>query len=132
MTDLLWYPAKSQVLALVSPYQQERQHPPKLSLYAKFNDNTMNSIVEGESREMNRESEDTPTTQWSVERATSLLAGSVVLFSLGMARVHSNRWRFLTAFVGANLLMNAAIGWCPTSLALRRLGLPTAAQCARR
>jgi hypothetical protein len=92
----------------------------------------MNSIIEGERSKMDRDTEDTPITQWSVERATSLLAGSVVLFSLGMARVHSNRWHFLTAFVGANLLMNAVIGWCPTSLALRRLGLPTAAQCARR
>ncbi|MHB8190540.1 MAG: YgaP family membrane protein [Ferrimicrobium sp.] len=81
---------------------------------------------------MYKESEGTSTSQWPVERATNLLAGSIVLFSLGMARVHSNRWRFLTAFVGTNLLMNAAIGWCPASLALRRLGLPTAAQCARR
>ncbi len=118
---------------LVLSQTRSSSHVPRLVPYAGFNSNTVNSSVEGTNPAMNsEESKGALTTQWSVERTTSLLAGSIVLFSLGMAKVHSNRWRFLTGFVGVNLLMNAVIGWCPTSLALRRLGLPTAAQCARR
>ncbi|WP_407685352.1 YgaP-like transmembrane domain [Mycobacterium sp. HUMS_1102779] len=34
----------------------------------------------------------------------------------------------LTGFVGVNLLLDTAVGWCPTSLPLHRLGVPTAAE----
>ena len=34
----------------------------------------------------------------------------------------------LTGFVGANLLLDAAVGWCPTSLLLHRVGILTAAE----
>lgn len=67
---------------------------------------------------------------WTLERAIHLLAGSVVLVTLGLGREHSARWRILTGFVGANLLLDAAVGWCPTSVLLHRLGLPTAAERA--
>lgn len=72
------------------------------------------------------------STNWPIERATGLLAGTIILLSLGMGRLHSGRWRILTAFVGSNLLLNAIAGWCPASLIMKRLGVPTAAQCSRR
>lgn len=61
---------------------------------------------------------------WSVERAVPLMAGSVVLASLALGRSVSPKWRGLTAFAGGNLVMYSAVGWCPVSLALERLGLP--------
>ncbi|MDD4865909.1 MAG: DUF2892 domain-containing protein [Mycobacterium sp.] len=67
---------------------------------------------------------------WTLERVLSLLAGSVVLTSLLLGRENSRRWRVLTAFVGLNLLLDAAVGWCPTSLLLYRVGVRTAAERA--
>jgi hypothetical protein len=51
----------------------------------------------------------------------------VVLATLTLGR-QDPRWRILTGFVGANLLLNAAMGWCPVSVVLHRLGISTAAE----
>ena len=64
---------------------------------------------------------------WPLERVVSLMAGVVVLATLALGRRHP-RWRILTGFAGANLLLNAAVGWCPTSVVLHRLGISTAAE----
>ncbi|WP_308012258.1 YgaP family membrane protein [Mycobacterium intracellulare] len=69
---------------------------------------------------------------WTLERTLHLIAGSVVLVTLTLGRVRSKRWRILTGFVGANLLLDAAVGWCPTSVLLHRLGIPTTAERALR
>ncbi|OCB23464.1 hypothetical protein A5689_15640 [Mycobacterium intracellulare subsp. yongonense] len=68
---------------------------------------------------------------WTLERIVSLMAGGMVVTTLALAREHSSRWRILTGFVGANLLLNAAVGWCPTSALLHRLGVSTAAERAQ-
>lgn len=67
---------------------------------------------------------------WTIERLVSLMAGGMILFTLTLGRTRSPRWRLLTGFVGANLLLDAAVGWCPTSLVLHRLGIRTAAERA--
>ncbi len=67
---------------------------------------------------------------WTIERVVSLMAGSMILATLTLGHTRSPRWRILTGFVGANLLLDAAVGWCPTSLLLHRLGVPTAAERA--
>jgi DUF2892 family protein len=67
---------------------------------------------------------------WSLERVVSLMAGIVVLATLILGRQHSDRWRLLIGFVGANLALNAAVGWCPMSVVLHRLGVSTAAERA--
>jgi hypothetical protein len=64
--------------------------------------------------------------RWHVDRVVGLLAGTFILVSLGLARVHHRRWRLMTAFIGGNLILQAVAGWCPASLALRRLGVPDA------
>ncbi|BCO35382.1 DUF2892 domain-containing protein [Mycobacterium heckeshornense] len=61
---------------------------------------------------------------WPLERVVNLLAGLMVVVSLALGRKHSARWRILTGVVGANLMFNAMIGWCPGSLLLHRLGVP--------
>lgn len=71
---------------------------------------------------------------WPLERVISALAGGVVLGTLALGRFSNPRWRLMTAFVGVNLLSNAVLGWCPSSLVLHRLGIKTAAEsggCAR-
>ena len=59
----------------------------------------------------------------SIERAVPALAGTMILASLAAGSVHNRRWHALTAFVGGNLLLYSAVGWCPSSLAMRRLGM---------
>lgn len=74
---------------------------------------------------------DMPKLQgWTIERVVSLMAGTVVLTSLALGRERSRRWRLLTGFVGANLIMDASVGWCPSSVVLHHLGVPTATERA--
>ncbi len=64
---------------------------------------------------------------WSLERALFAIAGTVTVATLGLGR-RSPRWRLATGAVGANLILYALTGWCPTSLLLRRAGLRPAAE----
>jgi hypothetical protein len=54
-----------------------------------------------------------PATQagWRIEAAVRAIAGALVLASLLLSLV-DNRWLWLTAFVGANLLQSGITGWC--------------------
>lgn len=61
---------------------------------------------------------------WTVERAVPLLAGTIVLVSLALAVAFSAWWLLMTAFVAMNLVFYSAVGWCPASLLMHRLGLP--------
>ncbi|MBS9534682.1 DUF2892 domain-containing protein [Mycobacterium sp. M1] len=65
---------------------------------------------------------------WPIERITGLVAGVVVLLTLGLGRLHTGRWRVMTGWVGVNLVLNAMVGWCPLSVVLRRAGIPLAAE----
>ena len=62
--------------------------------------------------------------RWTVDRAISLLAGSFILMSLALGRFHHRRWRLMTALIGDNMVLRSVVGWCPSSLALRKLGVP--------
>ena len=55
--------------------------------------------------------------------ALRLLAGGMVLLSLGLTVWVDGRFVWLTAFVGANLLQSAFTGWCPAIWAFRKIGL---------
>lgn len=70
----------------------------------------------------------TTAPTWTVERAVPLLAGLMILASLALAASVSTWWLLLTAFVALNLLLFAAVGWCPASLLMHRLGLPRRAE----
>ncbi|SDC93697.1 YgaP family membrane protein [Rhodococcus tukisamuensis] len=61
---------------------------------------------------------------WTIERVVPLLGGTVVLLSAALVLAFSAWWLILTAFVAANLLLYSAVGWCPMSLLLQRLGIP--------
>lgn len=61
---------------------------------------------------------------WPIPRIVPLLAGTFVLISILLAAVFSPWWLIFTGFVGANLLLYSAVGWCPVTLLLRQLGVP--------
>lgn len=62
----------------------------------------------------------------TVERAVRLLAGVIVLLSLGLSYYFSHYWLWLTAFVGLNLLQSAFTNWCPAMAIFRAMGLKNA------
>lgn len=63
------------------------------------------------------------TAGWPLERAVILLAGAATLATLGLGRAYDPRWRILTGVIGGNLVLQAAVGWCPASVGLHMLGL---------
>ncbi|WP_280267297.1 YgaP-like transmembrane domain [Nocardia wallacei] len=63
---------------------------------------------------------------WTIARLVPALAGTLVLLSVLLSVIVSPWWLILTALVGANLLLYSALGWCPATLAMRRLGLSDA------
>jgi len=67
---------------------------------------------------------------WTIERVVDLMAGGVVVATLILGCERSKRWRLLTGFVGVNLIMDGVVGWCPSSVVLHHLGVPTAAERA--
>jgi hypothetical protein len=59
----------------------------------------------------------------TVEKSVRLLAGVMVLASLGLAHYISPYWYLLTAFVGLNLFQSAFTNWCPAMSIFRAMGL---------
>jgi len=66
----------------------------------------------------------------NIERTLRLMAGTVVLASVGLTLLHSQYWLILTAFVGFNLFQSGITNWCPAMLILKRLGLPSCGEAA--
>jgi H+/gluconate symporter-like permease len=58
-----------------------------------------------------------------VERWLRLIAGTLILASLGLGHVHSAYWYLFTAFVGLNLLQSGLTNWCLMMNILRALGV---------
>ncbi|HEY6562342.1 MAG TPA: DUF2892 domain-containing protein [Polyangiaceae bacterium] len=63
-----------------------------------------------------------------IERYVRLVAGSLVLISVGLTYFVSPWFWLLTAFVGANLLQSAFTNWCPLISVLRALHVPACDQ----
>lgn len=59
----------------------------------------------------------------TLENAIRVMAGTMVLLSLTLSRLHSEYWLLLTAFVGVNLIQSAFTGFCPAENILRGLGV---------
>ncbi len=65
----------------------------------------------------------------TVERATRILAGVMILLSLGLAQVTGQinlgqmSWLWFTAFIGLNLLQSGFTGFCPPEFVFKKLGL---------
>ena len=59
----------------------------------------------------------------TMERYIRIIAGTLVLASLGLGTWVSHNWYWFTAFVGANLLQSGFTRWCLMEDILRKLGL---------
>ena len=59
----------------------------------------------------------------TINDALRLLAGAIILLSVGLAVYADRNFLWLTAFVGANLLQSAFTKWCPAIWFFKRLGL---------
>ena len=59
----------------------------------------------------------------NIDRMILAFAGSMILISLLLSKVHSIYWLWFTAFVGANLLQSSFTGFCPLVKILKPLGL---------
>ena len=57
----------------------------------------------------------------TIENKVRILAGTLVLLSVGLAVLVSRNWLYLTAFVGLNLIQSAFSGFCPAEIIMKRL-----------
>ncbi|MFT6896076.1 MAG: hypothetical protein ACJA13_000473 [Paraglaciecola sp.] len=58
-----------------------------------------------------------------VNQALRLVAGIMILVSLGLTYfVHPN-WMYFTVFIALNLIQSAFTNWCPMMTILRKSGL---------
>ena len=58
----------------------------------------------------------------AIDRMVMAFAGTFILVSLLLSKVHHPYWLWFTAFVGANLLQAAFTGFCPLAKILKALG----------
>ncbi len=58
----------------------------------------------------------------TIERLVMAFAGSFILISLLLYKIHSHYWLLFTLFVGANLLQASFTGFCPLAKILKALG----------
>ena len=65
----------------------------------------------------------TNATSWPLERILFALAGTMTLLSVLLAVTVSTWFLLLTAFVGINQWLYVAVGNCPASLVLQRVGI---------
>ncbi len=68
----------------------------------------------------------------SIERYLRLIAGFFIMLSLALGYWVNHNWYLFTAFVGLNLFQSAFTNWCPMISILRKLGVPSAAECAQK
>ena len=57
-----------------------------------------------------------------IESFIRVLAGSMVLVSVGLVYFVSPWWLLLTAFVGINLIQSVITGFCPPTILFTKLG----------
>ena len=68
---------------------------------------------------MNQQQEQA-ASNWPLERALFLMAGTMTILSAVLAAVFSPWFLLLTGFVGINQLVYVAVGACPASVILGR------------
>jgi len=59
-----------------------------------------------------------------MEQWIRLIAGILILISVGLVVFVHPGWLLLTAFVGANLAQSAVTRWCLMEKILKRFGVP--------
>ena len=57
----------------------------------------------------------------TLENSIRLMAGTMIIISLILSRVHSEYWLLLTAFIGLNLFQSALTKFCPAEIIFKKL-----------
>ena len=71
----------------------------------------------------------------TVERALRIMAGVMILLSLGLAQAFGQvdltqlSWLWLTVFIGLNLLQSGFTGFCPPEKLLKKMGFKEGGSC---
>jgi len=65
------------------------------------------------------------TDSWYLERVLHLIAGIMILLSLGLAYFFSKYWLILAALVGLNLIVFSLTGFCLMANILVKFGIKT-------
>jgi hypothetical protein len=63
---------------------------------------------------------------WHLQRILFLVAGLVTLTGVALGAFVSPWFLLIPTMVGVNQLLMVAVGWCPMSLLLKRIGVPEA------
>ncbi len=58
-----------------------------------------------------------------MEQWIRAIAGTFILLSLALAKLHSGYWLLLTTFIGLNLLQSAFTKWCLMEDILAKFGV---------
>ena len=59
----------------------------------------------------------------TMEHSIRLIAGTFIMVSLLLSRIHSEYWLLFTAFVGLNLFQSAITKWCMMEDILAKFGV---------
>ena len=56
-----------------------------------------------------------------IENQIRAFAGTFILLSLALSKLHHPNWLYFTGFVGLNLIQSSFSGFCPLEIFLRKL-----------
>jgi hypothetical protein len=62
----------------------------------------------------------------TVDRYLRMIAGALIVVSLGLSQYVDPRWMYFTVFIGLNLFQSAFSNWCPMMTILKKLGVRSA------
>jgi hypothetical protein len=58
----------------------------------------------------------------TIENQIRAIAGTFIVFSIILSKVHSHYWIYFTIFVGLNLFQSAFTKFCPMEMILKKIG----------
>ena len=57
----------------------------------------------------------------TIDNKIRAFAGTFILISLALSKIHDPNWIYFTAFVGANLLQSSFTKFCPLEIVLKKI-----------
>jgi len=72
---------------------------------------------------MSPENTITQKKELNIDKLVFRIAGSLVLISVLLSRVHSAHWLWFTAFIGFNMLQSSFTGFCPSAAVFKLFGM---------
>jgi hypothetical protein len=63
----------------------------------------------------------------TLEKAIRIMAGTMILISIGLSHYVNVNWLWLGVFVGVNLIQSSFTNFCPAETILKKIGLKSGA-----